>query len=151
MAKNTESNKKIRIVGYQSGKHDVSYCILENGVPIIHEELERLIRIKEPWGDGLKMYFERVGEEEKVNYFAFGNPYFAYTDGKWDDRCSSKEVNDLRDEIIVRDKAEFHTIGLHKSHAANAFYSSNFDDALIITIDAGGWDFISNNPKTYLE
>ena len=87
MAKNTESNKKIRIVGYQSGKHDVSYCILENGIPIIHEELERLIRVKEPWGDGLKMYFERVGKEAKVDYFDFGNPYFAYTDGKWDIRC----------------------------------------------------------------
>tara|TARA_R110001583_G_scaffold149076_1_gene300986 strand:- start:43 stop:1668 length:1626 start_codon:yes stop_codon:yes gene_type:complete len=138
MAKDIKSNKKIRIVGYQSGKHDVSYCILENGVPIIHEELERLIRIKEPWGDGLKMYFERVGEEKKVDYFAFGNPYFAYTDGKWDSRCSSKEINDLRDEIIIRDNAEFHTIGHHKSHAANAFYSSNFDNALVFTLDGGG-------------
>jgi len=138
MAKNIKSNKKVKIVGYQSGKHDVSYCILENGVPIIHEELERLIRVKEPWGDGLKMYFERVGEEAKVDYFAFGNPYFAYTNGKWDDRCSSKEINDLRDEIIIRDKAEFHTIGHHKSHAANAFYSSNFNDALVFTLDGGG-------------
>ncbi len=138
MEKDIKSNKKVRIVGYQSGKHDVSYCILENGIPIIHEELERLIRIKEPWGDGLKMYFERIGEESKVDYFAFGNPYFAYTNGKWDSRCSSKETNDLRDKILARDNAEFHTIGHHKSHAANAFYSSNFNNALVFTLDGGG-------------
>ena len=138
MAKDTVTDKKIRIVGYQSGKHDVSYCILENGIPVIHEELERLIRVKEPWGDGLKMYFERVGEDEKVDYFAFGNPYFAYIDGKWDDRCSSKEINDLRDKILKRDDGEFVTVGHHKSHASNAFYSSNFDDALVFTLDGGG-------------
>lgn len=133
------STKEVkRIVGYQSGKHDVSYCILENGIPVIHEELERLIRIKEPWGDGLEMYFQRVGEEKKVDYFAFGNPFFAYTDGKWDDRCSSKEINNLRDKILQRDKGEFYTIGHHKSHAANAFYSSNFKDALVFTLDGGG-------------
>ena len=28
-----------KIIGFQSG-HDVAYCVLENGIPIIHEELE---------------------------------------------------------------------------------------------------------------
>ena len=46
----------MKIVGFQSG-HDVSYCILENGVPIVHEELERVIRKKEPGGDGLEFFF----------------------------------------------------------------------------------------------
>ena len=32
----------------------MSYCLLKNGVPIIHEEYERHIRQKEP-GDGLTM------------------------------------------------------------------------------------------------
>jgi len=138
MEKNNKSSQKSRIVGYQSGKHDVSYCILEDGIPIIHEELERLIRVKEPWGDGLKMYLERVGEDSKVDYFAFGNPYFAYTDGKWDDRCSSKKINNIRDSILERDNGEHYTIGHHKSHASNAFYSSNFNNALIFTLDGGG-------------
>ena len=48
----------IKILGFQSG-HDVSYCVLENGVPIIHEELERFTREKEPFGDGLDMFFQR--------------------------------------------------------------------------------------------
>ena len=34
-------SKDVTIVGFNSGKHDVAYCILKNGVPQIHEELER--------------------------------------------------------------------------------------------------------------
>ena len=62
--KNHLSNKKIKnkkymdtIVGFQSG-HDVSYCLLKNGKPLIHEELERFTRMKEEVGDGLKMFFD---------------------------------------------------------------------------------------------
>ena len=39
----------MKIVGFQSG-HDPSYCILEDGIPIVHEELERFTREKEPPG-----------------------------------------------------------------------------------------------------
>ena len=53
----------MKILGFQSG-HDVSYCILENGIPIIHEELERFIRKKEPLGDGLDMAFQRISDNE---------------------------------------------------------------------------------------
>ena len=52
----------MKILGFQSG-HDVSYCILDNGVPIIHEELERFIREKEPMGDGLEMALQRIPEK----------------------------------------------------------------------------------------
>ncbi len=41
-----------KIVGFQSG-HDVSYCVLEDGVPVLHEELERFSRKKGELGDGL--------------------------------------------------------------------------------------------------
>ena len=39
-----------KILGFQSG-HDVSYCILENGIPTIHEELERFTREKHALGN----------------------------------------------------------------------------------------------------
>ena len=54
----------MKIVGFQSG-HDVSYCVLENGVPIIHEELERFTREKEPFGDGLEMFFDTRNLESR--------------------------------------------------------------------------------------
>jgi carbamoyltransferase len=136
----------MRIVGFQSGAHDVAYCILENGVPIIHEELERLIRIKEPKGDGLKLYFDRVGEDLHVDNFAFGNPMFAYPgEGAKAKQmaidCYNKSSSDAMGRVLAKSGGKIHEIGHHQSHAANAFFSSNFDEALIITIDGGGVDY----------
>ena len=39
---------------------------------------------------------------------------------------------------------KFYEPGHHESHAANAFFSSKFDDALIVTIDGGGRDYDKN-------
>ena len=64
----------MKILGFQSG-HDVSYCVLKDGVPVIHEELERFIREKEPKGDGLKMAFERLPDDllDGLDVFCYGN------------------------------------------------------------------------------
>ena len=59
IGKMSKNGDNMDILGFQSG-HDVSYCVLRDGKPIIHEELERFIREKEPRGDGLKMAFERL-------------------------------------------------------------------------------------------
>ena len=47
----------MKIVGLLSG-HDCSYCVLEDGIPKIHNELERFIREKEPPGDSLEFFFQ---------------------------------------------------------------------------------------------
>ena len=126
-------NKDKTIVGYQSGRHDVSYCILKNGIPIIHEELERLLRVKEPPGDGLQMYFERNGINQHVDHFTFGN---LNEQGKI--RNTSDDSINQMNKLLKKSKGKHWVIGHHKSHAANAFYSSNFNKALIFTIDGGG-------------
>ena len=80
------SNNKI--VGFQSG-HDVSYCVLENGIPKIHEELERFTREKEPFGDGLEMFFNYYkGQINDIKFFTFGN--FGGRSGKWKELCGKK-------------------------------------------------------------
>ena len=50
-------NEKIKIVGAFNG-HDASCCVLENGVPTLHAELERYIREKEPAGDSVQLLFD---------------------------------------------------------------------------------------------
>ena len=87
----------MKIVGFQSG-HDVSYAILENGVPVIHEELERFTREKEPLGDGLKFFFEQNPNMKDIDYFTFGNP--GGRSGKWVDDCYSQWSQDKMDSII---------------------------------------------------
>ena len=131
-----EFGGSMKIVGYQSG-HDVSYCILEDGVPIIHEELERFLREKEPLGDGLEFALNNISDDEldEIKYFTEGNPFDR--SGKYGPICS-KEIPYSKMKNHVREKNGGHYIvSHHQSHASNAFFSSNHDDALIITIDGG--------------
>tara|TARA_R110000796_G_C14557154_1_gene434460 strand:+ start:623 stop:2182 length:1560 start_codon:yes stop_codon:yes gene_type:complete len=127
----------MKIVGFQSG-HDVSYTILENGVPLIHEELERIIRAKEPMGDGLKMFFEQNPDMGDIKHFSLGN--FGGSGGRWASVCGIPEYQAKMHEMVAKNGGEYHNLGHHKSHASNAFFSSNFDEALVITIDGGGWE-----------
>ena len=132
----------MKILGFQTG-HDVSYCILENGIPVIHEELERFTREKEPLGDGLKMAFDILDSEDTddIKYFTLGNygHYQPFGIQKWQSRgCYYPEMVDKMNKITEKNNGKFFELGHHKSHAANAFFSSNFDEALIVTMDGGG-------------
>jgi len=127
----------MKIVGFQSG-HDVSYTILENGVPLIHEELERIIRLKEPLGDGLKMFFDQNPDMGDIKYFTLGN--FGGSGGRWKSISGIQKYQDKMNVMAAKNGGKYYEIGHHQSHASNAFFSSNFDEALIITIDGGGWD-----------
>ena len=113
----------MKIIGFQSG-HDVSYCVLENGVPIIHEELERFIREKEPLGDGLKMAFERLPADyfDDIKYFTYGNLNTRHRG----EPVNHSDYDNRMKEIIKKNNGELYAIGHHQSHAANAFYLSNF-------------------------
>ena len=125
------------VVGFQPG-HDCSYCILVDGVPTIHEELERFLRKKEPKGDGLRMFFDAMESNnfpvENVKYFTHGNPH-----GRESDISDAKAFDEMHD-LIDKNNGEYYVIGHHQSHAAAAFYSSNFKNALVITLDGAGYD-----------
>ena len=129
-------SEKIKIVGFQSG-HDVSYCILENGIPIIHEELERFTREKEPLGDGLEMFFKYNNDDIKnISHFSLGN--FGGRDGKWQKTCGKKAYFNLMHDHLKKVNGTYSELSHHMCHAANAFFSSNFKEAAILTIDGGG-------------
>ena len=87
------------IVGFQSG-HDVSYCLLKNGKPLIHEELERFTRVKEELGDGLKFFFENSSKElqKKSKFFTLGN--FGGRDKKKWPKCNDPNSQSLMNLII---------------------------------------------------
>ena len=127
----------MKILGFNSG-HDVAYCLLDNGIPVIHEELERFIREKEPLGDGLEMALEHLPEDvlSEVTHFAFGNPRKRTGDHKA--TCAKDHATDSMMELLDKSNGKYYVISHHQSHAANAFFSSNYDEALIITIDGSG-------------
>ena len=55
----------MKIAGLWNG-HDSSFCVLENGVPTIHAELERYTREKEPKGDSFEL-FKKVYKNHKYD------------------------------------------------------------------------------------
>ena len=143
----------MKIIGFQSG-HDVSYCVLKDGVPILHNEWERFLRKKEAQGDGLKFLFDKekdTGVLDDVDYFTHGNPRTRY--GVWAFRYSPETgefpCNIAKyDEMMKETGASFTEYSHHLSHAANAFFSSSYHTSLILSLDGGGWELKKDYENT---
>jgi len=125
----------MKILGLSFGTHDSSYAIIEDGKIVVHEELERFSRIKECDGNVIDFYLDRhksFDDIDIVTYFPHGNKKFY-----------PSNFNILL-ELAKNKIIDLYEVGHHKSHAANAFFSSNFEEALIVTLDGGGWDKTTN-------
>jgi len=131
----------MKILGIANG-HDAAYCILEDGVPTIHEEYERFSRIKEGETDIFKFIKERVPDYQDIKYVSDW-PAPPSSAG-WGEFIGSGQLSSYQEmlEIVQKNDGQYLMVGHHQSHAANAFYSSNFDKAIILTLDAGGWDYL---------
>ena len=110
--------------------HDCSYCILEDGVPIIHDEYERFVREKEPAGDALKFLFENFEDTSDIVHLGLIHPISSTE--KY--RSSYQRMA----SIIEKNGGAIHAVGHHEAHAANAFFSSHFDKSIILILDGGG-------------
>jgi len=127
----------MKIAGIWSG-HDCSYCILENGRPIIHDEYERFIREKEPAGDSVRFLLDNYLDSGDISHAATVLPIKKTQD-------HPESLSELG-AILKKNNGNFYIMGHHQSHAANAFFSSNFNESLILTIDGGGIE--DNNMTT---
>ncbi len=110
-----------KIAGLWSG-HDCSFCVLEDGIPTIHAELERYIREKEPKGDSAGFFLDVLGDPEDIEELA---------------SCFPRSLLERTPTDFLGDRS-VQWIGHHCAHAAHAFYSSHADKALIFTLDGGG-------------
>jgi carbamoyltransferase len=134
----------MKIAGFTTG-HDVSYCILENGIPIVHNELERFNRVKMTEGDAMEFLLQTYDGKDNIKHITHCNlPKGGGVANRYPE--SYKRVK----EIVEKNSGQEFIPGHHQGHAANAFFSSNFDEALIITIDGGGHDWASNDKITSL-
>lgn len=120
----------MKIAGVWPG-HDCSFCVLKDGEPTIHAEYERYNREKSPPGDAVKFLFDRATRDaEDVTHFASVHPMKKTK--------QYAESYKLAEEIATKNGGKFHFFSHHRAHAANAFYSSNLDEAIVLTIDGGG-------------
>jgi carbamoyltransferase len=122
----------MKIVGFHSG-HDSAYSILEDGIPTIHNELERFNRRKNSVANSIQFFLDNEKDLDDIKYMVTHRTG-GMVDNKYMDsfnRCQ---------EIIEKNGGELYIIGHHQSHAANAFFTSDYEEALIVTIDGGGID-----------
>ena len=122
----------MKIVGFHSG-HDSSYSILENGIPTVHNELERFNREKNSVANSIEFFLENETEFRDIKYMTTHR-----TGGMVQNRYM--QAFDKCQSIVESNGGELFVVGHHQSHAANAFFTSNFDEAFIMTIDGGGVD-----------
>lgn len=120
-----------KIVGLWSG-HDASFCVLNDGMIELHTELERHLREKEPAGDAAQMFLEHHGDFSDVTHVATSADKVVVTG------LPGWKAFEDRGYVI-------HEVGHHEAHAAHAFYSSNYDEATILTIDGGGYERVGEN------
>lgn len=125
----------MKIAGFNSN-HDCSYCVLDDGKPESHYEYERHLRTKEPAGDSMKFFLENYEQYNEVKDFC----HWEETSENW--KLVNRYPESLKKikKIAESNDGSYYEPGHHQSHAANAFFSSNFDEALIVTIDGGGRD-----------
>ncbi len=130
----------MKIVGLACGAHDTAYCIFEDGKTIIHEEYERFSRIKEEQGDVLKFVFDRNPDIKDVDFYTH---FFT----RW--RGGLRAFYPESFAKMEETGSKYLEISHHKAHAANAFFSSNFEKAFIVSIDGGGEECDEQENKTH--
>ncbi len=114
------------LVSFSSGAHDCAFSLFDKGLPIHLHELERINRVKECSGANFDIVeeFLKTGLEAKA-FSSFEMHWNGGLENMW-----PKSTSKLNRPIV---KVPHHT-----AHAAHAFYSSNFNEALIFSIDGGG-------------
>ena len=120
----------MKIAGIWCG-HDCSFAIMENGMPVIHAEYERYNREKCTPGDAIQFLLDTCPKQStEITHYASVYPtkkVEAYNESY---QKALKTVNN--------NSGKFYFFSHHYAHAANAFYSSNLDNATVITLDGGG-------------
>jgi carbamoyltransferase len=127
----------MKIASAWSG-HDCSFAVLDDGIPTVHAEYERYIREKEPKGDSVQFMYDEYEGVDGIDHFVQIVPENKLTD-------HDKSYTRITGHVAASGGKVF-TVGHHQAHAANAFFSSNFDEAAIITLDGGGVDIVDGKP-----
>ena len=122
----------MRIVGLYNW-HDGGYAVLEDGEVTEHIEFERYTRIKESGGDSLNYLQDVYLKNNDLKLDDIDCFVSAYPDTNLEkgggETCNTHD-------IIPKEKIIFYPH--HLCHAAHAYFSSNFNDAVILTIDSEG-------------
>jgi predicted NodU family carbamoyl transferase len=122
----------MNILSIHTSHHDANYCIFKYGLVTLHNEIERFTRIKHD-GNMIQGFTERFTETiNKSNILSDNYDHVCWVYAQYEGISHHLDISRLNGS------PQIHYIGHHTSHASSAFYNSNFNDALIFSIDGGG-------------
>lgn len=122
--------KKYLIASAWSG-HDSNFAISdEDGNILLHAEHERFSRIRTSRTDAVQFMLDTYPDSDKIKYFGIVRPINKLSE--------HKKSFDKIQEIVKNNDGKMFVIGHHTSHASAAFFESNFEESLILTLDGGG-------------
>lgn len=140
----------MKVLGISSLTHDVGAAVCIDGKIVSALEEERLSRIKhhpgieiegKPPRDSVQYVLKEAGlslaDIDKIVHVGSKGNDFMRLD------IIGKRFREFAKELDYDDKKTIF-IGHHLAHAASAFYSSGFDDAIVASIDGAG-DWISSS------
>ena len=143
------------IASIYPGPHDANICILQDGEILINLELERFSRVKKDGGFTLEFFHHcldncGIGPND-IDVFVIDGQYFNYYKSDLPklfteyDGVPIGDFEKLKSSLSYQGSVVFNgrrlpfiSIQHHLAHAASAFYTSPFENASIITADAGG-------------
>ena len=135
----------MKIVGFHSG-HDSSYSILDDGIPVVHNELERFNRRKNSLANSIDFFLKNEYDLTDIKHMS------THRTGGMIENGYLKSFDECQ-KIIKSNRGNLYVVGHHQSHAANSFFTSDYKEALIVTIDGGGIDNTdgSLHKKSYID
>jgi carbamoyltransferase len=125
------------ILGINDGSHDAAISLIDGKNILFATHAERYSKIKNDW---------YLNQEIIDEVMAYGKPdVIAYYEKRWLKNTRLRLFGGIKkgsqikfdDLSLIKEKQFLH----HESHAAAGYYTSNFDDAAVVVIDAiGEWN-----------
>jgi len=123
------------ILGINETSHDASVSLIENGNILFAGHAERYSKIKNDWYVNQELINDALqyGKPDKIAYYE--KPYLKKS------RLFFGGSSDWRPRFDIEHVPRV-SFKHHYSHAAAGYFTSNFDDAVIVVLDAiGEWNW----------
>ena len=149
----------VNVLGLNLG-HDGSAAVVQNGRLMSALSQEKISKIKKDEGiskDLISAVLTQAGLSlNDIDAIALAEYYTQGARGIFSLSSNSGPVYDTR-ELVVDDnysilkgsllgkEFDVYVVGHHMAHASSAFYTSNFNDALCVTLDSSGGSFEGNS------
>ncbi|OON82747.1 carbamoyltransferase family protein [Streptomyces tsukubensis] len=137
------------VLGVSYGSHDAAVAVIRDGTLVYASHCERFSRVKNDPRLDPSAVAEALSQVDRVDSVIYyerpllkrGRQLRA---GQFSAALDPRGVRDRLREIPALRRTPVHIVGHHESHAAGGYFTSGFDEAAVVVVDAiGEWDTVS--------